>query len=88
MNALSWERGNWLIQPIEQWSQFFVHCNWYTFNPVLVEFEDDTLLGAVEVTAILLGVGFRVRWNHTETDAMRKIVAQVTEASAATGDEG
>jgi len=26
---------------IEDWSQFFQPCNWYTFRPILVEFEDD-----------------------------------------------
>lgn len=73
------ERGNWLVEFIEQWSQFFTNCNWYTFNPLHVEFEDDRAMGGVEITVILLGVGIRWRWNHTETEARAGIVRQVTE---------
>jgi hypothetical protein len=55
---------NW----IEEWSQFFHRCNWRTFHFAHFEVEDDRILGAIEATLILLGLGFQVRWNYKTTE--------------------
>lgn len=60
----SFEIGRLLIDPQEQWSQFFGRCNWYTFNPILIELEDERCMGGVEVTVIIMGLGLRVRWTY------------------------
>ncbi len=58
----------WFVEPIEQWSQFLGGCNWYTFHPIKIEFEDERIMGGIEITVVILGLGLRVRWNYTETD--------------------
>lgn len=65
------------IEWIEQWSQFFERCNWRTFNVAQVELEDDRMFGAVEMTVVLLGIGFRVRWTYAETEATRELRERV-----------
>ncbi|MGN8022282.1 hypothetical protein ACTJJ7_16390 [Phyllobacterium sp. 22229] len=60
---------NW----IEEWSQFFQSCNWYTFHPVHLEIEDDDAMGGFEVSIVIFGLGFRIRWNHTETEQVSHI---------------
>lgn len=65
------------IDVIEEWSQFFSSCNWYTFRPILIEFEDDRILGGVEFTLVVLGLGFRVRWNYSETNESKEILERV-----------
>lgn len=72
---MTFDRGRWFIEIIEQWSQFFQRCNWWTFNPVLIEVDDERFLGALEGRIILLGLGIRVRWTYTETEAARRIAA-------------
>lgn len=67
---------------IEEWSQFFRPCNWYTFHPIQIEVEDERNMGGVEATIIILGLGFRVRWNYTETDFLKGIRKQVEEIRA------
>ena len=64
---------NW----IEEWSQFFQPCNWYTFHPIMIELEDERNMGGVELTLIVLGLGFRIRWNHTETEMVEKIKSDI-----------
>ena len=63
----------WFIDWIEQWSQFIRHDNWNTFNFIQIEFEDDRCMGGIETTIILLGLGFRLRWNYKETDRSKEI---------------
>lgn len=58
---------------IEQWAQIFQRCNWYTFDLIKVEFEDDRMMGGVEVSMILLGLGFRLRWNYKETEQFKEV---------------
>lgn len=67
------------FEGIEEWSQFFEPCNWRTFHPVLFEFEDDRMMGGVEMTIIVLGLGFRVRWNHSRTETVEDIEKQVAD---------
>lgn len=66
----------------EEWSQFLGHWNWYTFRPILVEFELDKLLGAAESTVIVLGVGFRISWSYAETRKARELSESIDELRA------
>ncbi len=65
------------IELIEEWSQFTPGWNWRTFHPIMLEFEDDRMMGAVEGTVIFLGLGFRFRWNYRETEKTRELAAAV-----------
>ena len=69
---------------IEEWSQFFADCNWYTFHPLMIEFEDERNMGGVEATVIVLGLGLRVRWNYAVTDDLESIREQIAEIERAT----
>lgn len=80
---MTFERGNWLVDLTEDYSQLFSECNWYTYRFINVEFENEAMLGGYELSIALLGFGLRVRWNHTETDTMREIRDRVAEI---TGD--
>lgn len=73
------EHGNWLISFFEEYRQFFERCNWYTFHPIFFEIENDEILGGFEITIIVMGLGVRWRWNHTETKAMEDIKTQIQE---------
>lgn len=66
-------KGNWLLALMEDYSQFFEPCNWRTFRFCHIEAEDDTMLGAFEITVVILGLGARVRWNHTRTETLEDI---------------
>ncbi len=76
---MSKEYKGWFIDWIEEWSQIFGGCNWYTFTLIRIEFENDAILGGIETTWIILGLGFRLRWNHTETKLARDLKDQVDE---------
>lgn len=67
---------------IEEWSQLFTKCNWYTFNFLNIELEDDRIMGGVEVTVIMLGLGVRVRWNYKVTKDVSSIKEQVDKINA------
>lgn len=67
----------WHFNWIEEWSQFLPGYNWRTFHPVMIEVEDDRIMGGVEMTLVVVGVGFRVRWNYKRTEAVEDILEQV-----------
>lgn len=73
------EIGRWLIDLTEDYSQFFDACHWYTYRVAHIEFERDVVLGGWEASIALLGLGIRVRWNHTETDALREVRRRMDE---------
>jgi len=75
------------IDWIEQWSQFFTACNWRTFHVAQFEIEDDRIMGGVEATIILFGVGFRARWNYERTDRVEEISKSVEAIRASLGDD-
>lgn len=50
------------------WVQIFGKCNWYTFTGINIEFENDIAMGGYEFTFVILGLGFRYRWNYTEIE--------------------
>lgn len=72
---------------IEEYSQFWQACNWYTYRVAMFEFEDDRIMGGVEMTLIVLGLGFRVRWNYHVTEEVAKIKRQAAELDAMTEEE-
>lgn len=76
---MMWERGGVMVDAWQEWTQFARRCNWYTFRLVMLEFENDTQLGAVEFTVVLLGFGLRVRWTHTRTELAERLERQVAE---------
>lgn len=80
--------GNLLVEGIEEWSQIAPRYNWRTFHPVMLEIEDDRMFGAVEMTAVILGVGFRIRWTYTETEAMRRTCGDMDKIKAALSEDG
>lgn len=67
------EYEGFFIEGIEQWSQFFQSCNWYTFHPFMFEIEDERNMGGFEVTLVVFGLGFRARWNYRETETVQEI---------------
>ena len=79
MNRMSKEVGNWIFEFTEEWSQFFDDCNWYDMHLLQAYVENDYIMGAYEVQVMLLGVGFRIRWNHTETELRAELAERVLE---------
>lgn len=62
---------------IEEWSQFFSICNWYTFHPFMFEIEDERSMGGIELTFIIMGLGFRIRYNYDQTEMVDDIIESV-----------
>lgn len=75
------------LDGIEEWSQFFESCNWYTFRFCFFEFEWDRIMGGIESTFVFLGVGFRIRYNYVETDTVKHIKEQVDEIEKSKNSE-
>ena len=73
------EYTGFFVHGIEQWSQMRPGYNWRTFHPILIEFEDDRILGGVEFTFVLLGLGFRARWNYKVTEDVQEIKRRLDE---------
>lgn len=73
------EHKNWIIHFFEEYSQFFMPCNWYTFHPIFIELENDEVLGGFEITIIIMGLGIRWHWNHTETEDLKDIKNKISE---------
>lgn len=67
----------WFVEWIEEWSQFLGGHNWYTFHPIHIKFEDDRMMGGVEAKVIVLGLGFRARWNYTVTKQTAELIQSV-----------
>lgn len=57
---------------IFEWEQVIPHFNWYTFTPIRLEFEYDKWLQGLEITFILVGVGFTLRFNLPSSDKILK----------------
>lgn len=55
------------IHTINDWEQVFGKWNWYTFTLIKIEFENDTNFAqGIEFEFVLLGLGFRFRYNKPE----------------------
>lgn len=76
------EEKDYFFEFHEEWSQVLGHCNWYTITPIKIEVEWDKVLGGLEATFIILGLGVRWRWTYTETETAQNIRAQVEEIEA------
>lgn len=67
------ERGKWLVEFQQDYTQFFEKCNWYTYRFCEISFENDAMMGAYDATFCVLGLSFRWRWEHTETEFKRQL---------------
>jgi len=47
-----------------EWSQLCGKYNWYSFTFCQIYFEDEKMTGGWEFEFMLLGLGFRVRYNY------------------------
>lgn len=74
------------IQFQQDWSQLLGGCNWYTFRFADIQFEWDKILGGVEATIVLLGLGFRWRWNFTETELTESLAKTIEDIENGTAD--
>ena len=75
---------SWFIEWTNQWSQLLEPQNWYDMDLIWIRLENDKIMGGVEATFIILGLGFRWRWNHCTTPAMQDCLDAVEEISAGT----
>jgi hypothetical protein len=77
---LHFERGRWLIEFREDYSQFFQPCNWYTFRFVQFEIENDAAMGGLEATAAILGLSVRVSYTYDrDTEMRRELLERVSQ---------
>ena len=59
-----------LLHFYNQWEQFYfwnwkkIKWNWYTFTFFHLEIENDNMVPGYELEFMLLGIGFRFRWNR------------------------
>ena len=77
---------SWFIEWTQQWSQFWEDCSWYDFDLVWIRFENDKLMGGLEATFIILGLGLRWRWNKVITPAMQECLDGVESIRNGTAD--
>jgi len=70
---------NWFIEWIEEWCQLGPDYNWRTFHLIQIEIEDDRLMGGIEATIIVIGLGFRLRVNYMVTEHAQEIMDSVAE---------
>ena len=54
------------LSGIFEWGQVLPGYNWRTFHPVCIQVDDDSIMGSVELTVIVLGIGLRVQWVYKE----------------------
>lgn len=76
---------------LQQWTGLFGRNNWYDFDLVHLYVEWDRMLGGVELSAVLLGLGFTLRYNYAETEAwldIKRRAADARESWERTGDDG
>lgn len=81
------DTGSWrgvFMEWVNEWPQLLGGCNWYTYHLVMIEFEDDRIMGAVECTFIILGLGFRARWNYKVTERVAFLQEAISEIQAGT----
>ncbi len=71
------DNRKWYIDWIEHYSQFFRKDNWYTFTPLWLEVENDWIMGNYELTLVILGLGFRITYHHSETETTREIKSNI-----------
>ena len=57
------ETKHWIVEGINQWDQLKGGFNWYTMTFIQIEFEKELMAYGYEFIFIILGLGFRVRYN-------------------------
>ena len=57
------ETKHWIVEGINQWEQLKGGFNWYTMTFIQIEFEKELIAYGYEFIFIILGLGFRVRYN-------------------------
>jgi len=57
------ETKHWIVEGINQWEQLRGGFNWYTMTFIQIEFEKELMAHGYEFIFIILGLGFRVRYN-------------------------
>lgn len=62
-----------IFESINEWKQLKGGFNWYTLTIINIEIENDYMHRAYEFLFILLGLGFRIRYN---TKASTEIYAR------------
>jgi len=82
MRSLGDGESPWLIEFINQWPEFGPGYNWRTFNPILIEIEDDRMMGAIEFRCVILMLGIRVRYTYTITEKMQRLRRTVEDIRA------
>jgi len=60
------------INFINEYIQLFYKFNWYTFNPISIEFENESYLGEASIEIIILGLGVRISWLYNEDTPTRR----------------
>ena len=70
--------GNITVSWMNEWTQWFQNTkmkwSWKNFTLIHIEYEDDIMCGSREITIILFGFGFNVRWKHeTEESKMSEM---------------
>ena len=56
-------KDRWIIEGINNWKQLLGTWNWYTWTLIHVEFEKENMAYGFEFMFVLLGFGFRIRYN-------------------------
>ena len=62
------ETKHWLIEGINQWSQLIEKYNWYTWTFFQLEVEKENMAWGYEFIFILMGLGFRIRYNTDKSN--------------------
>jgi len=57
------ETKHWLIEFQNDWRQLFGKWNWYSITICSIYFEVDNFTHGYEFECVILGLGFRVRYN-------------------------
>lgn len=53
------------------WVQLFGKYNWKTYRLADIQYENDGMVDGWEVSFVLLGIGFRVRYNNPDGELMK-----------------
>lgn len=60
--------GDHFIHILNDWKQLRGKYNWYSFHFIYIYFEKDMMLDGYEFEFMILGLGFRIRWNYADED--------------------
>lgn len=62
------------IQLRNEWKQIGRDCSWYNITLLDVSGEWDKAFGYIHFTSSLLGLGFQINYQYTETKMMKDIL--------------